>query len=230
MKILPDLYRTAMGLARIERLYGTQLLELDPELLRPWQSFLKRALDVTISLLVLLLGAPLWGLIALAIWLDSGRPILFVQERVGKGGRTFRLYKFRTMLPEGNPDVAWRHREDPRITRVGRWLRRTHLDEIPQLWNVLRGEMSLVGPRPERPYYVRLFTEMVPEYPRRHIVKPGVTGWWQVCRRPGWDEPTPEGVRRRVEMDFYYIEHQSLALDLEIMLRTLWVMLTGKGI
>lgn len=230
LKILSDLYRTAMGLARIERLYGTRLLELDPELLRPWQAFLKRALDIVVSSLVLVLGAPVWGLIALAIWLDSGRPILFVQERVGKGGKSFRLYKFRTMLPEGNPDTAWRHRDDPRITRVGRWLRRTHLDEIPQLWNVLKGEMSLVGPRPERPYYVQLFTEMVPEYPRRHSVKPGITGWWQVCRRPNWDDPTPEGVRRRVEMDFYYIEHQSLALDLEILLRTLWVMLTGRGI
>ncbi len=230
VKILPDLYRTAMGLARIERLYGTRLLELDPELLRPWQAVVKRALDIVISALVLLVGAPLWGLIAVAIWLDSGRPILFVQERVGKGGTVFRLYKFRTMLPEGDPNTAWRHKDDPRITRVGRWLRKTHLDEIPQLWNVLKGEMSLVGPRPERPYYVQLFTEMVPEYPRRHIVKPGITGWWQVCCRPGWDEPTPEGVRRRVECDLYYIEHQSLALDLEIMLRTLWVMLTGKGV
>ncbi|MEN3026354.1 MAG: sugar transferase [Chlorobiota bacterium] len=230
VKMLPELYRVTSGQARIRRLYGTSLLELNPEILNPWQAFVKRTLDIVISALILFVGAPLWLLIAAAIWVDSGRPIFFVQERVGRHGRIFRLYKFRTMLPEGDPSRLWTQRGDPRITRVGRWLRKTYLDEIPQFWNVLKGEMSIVGPRPERPYYVELFTQMVPEYPRRHCVKPGITGWWQVCRRQELNVPTVEGVRSRLEMDFYYIENQSLALDLEIMLRTVWVMLTGKGV
>jgi len=202
---------------------------VEPRLLKPWQALLKRAIDIAVSVVVLVGGAPLWALIALLIRLDSPGPALFVQERVGKDGRRFRLYKFRTMVADAEQRARWTQLNDPRVTRLGRWLRRTYLDEIPQFWNVLRGEMSIVGPRPEIPYFVERFTQMVPEYARRHVVKPGITGWWQVCRTNRDDAPTEEEVRRRLAMDFYYIENQSLALDLEIMLRTLWRMLRGKG-
>jgi len=229
VKILPDSYSVFMGQARIQRLYGTDFLEVEPRLLKPWQALLKRAIDIAVSVVVLVGGAPLWALIALLIRLDSPGPVLFVQERVGKDGRRFRLYKFRTMVADAEQRARWTQLNDPRVTRLGRWLRRTYLDEILQFWNVLRGEMSIVGPRPEIPYFVERFTQMVPEYARRHVVKPGITGWWQVCRTNRDDAPTEEEVRRRLAMDFYYIENQSLALDLEIMLRTLWRMLRGKG-
>jgi len=195
-------------------------------------SVLKRTCDIVIAVTCLVIFAPVAGGVALVIWLDSGRPILFRQERVGKYGRTFKMLKFRTMRPDRRqrasdlpPGVSERRRvhkspTDPRVTRVGRFLRRSCLDELPQFWNVLRGEMSIVGPRPELPEIVATYQ---PWQHARHQVSPGITGWWQVNRS--------EGVlmHEATLLDLYYVEHASLWLDMRILARTAAIVLRGVG-
>lgn len=193
---------------------------------------IKRALDILVAGTALIVIAPLLALIALVIALDTGRAVLFRQERVGKDGRTFVMLKFCTMLPDRRRRVAsiavgvherrriHKSPNDPRITRVGRLLRRTCLDELPQLFNVLRGEMSLVGPRPELPEIVARYE---PWQHARHQVVPGITGWWQVNRRGTLP------MHLSTELDLYYIEHWSLALDLKIVVRTVAIVLRGIG-
>ena len=179
----------------------------------------KRALDLLVSSVALVVTAPLMGLIAVAIRLTSPGPVLFVQDRVGLNGRIFRMYKFRTMKA-GDPaegDTRWTTADDPRCTRLGALLRRTNLDELPQFFNVLKGEMSLVGPRPERPYFVQKFLEDVAQYNSRHYLKVGITGWAQVN---GWRGDT--SIPRRVEHDLYYLRNWSLGLDLKIIFLTVW--------
>jgi exopolysaccharide biosynthesis polyprenyl glycosylphosphotransferase len=227
--IVPDLYHVVMGSVRTLSLYGVPLIEISPHLLAPWQALVKRAVDIAVSATVLVVGMPVWLLIALAIKLDSPGPVLFTQYRVGKGNRPFKLYKFRSMT-HGRWDGTWTQLNDPRVTRVGYFLRRTHIDEIPQLWNVLRGDMSLVGPRPEQVVLVEQFVRAVPYYNRRHIVRPGITGWNQVrCGRQELPDMIQE-IRSRLRDDFYYIENMSLRLDFEIIVRTIGVMLRGHGI
>ena len=191
---------------------------------------IKRAIDVAVAVVALLLGAPLLLLIAVAIRLDSPGPAVFRQERVGRGGRSFTVLKFRTMRadPSGklrlfrgaDGRLAHKVRHDPRVTRVGRFLRATSLDELPQLVNVLRGEMSLVGPRPE---LVPIVAGYAPWQHRRHAVRPGLTGWWQVCGRS--DRPMHE----HTELDLHYVDNVSLGFDLLILVRTVRVVLLGKG-
>jgi exopolysaccharide biosynthesis polyprenyl glycosylphosphotransferase len=204
-----------------------------PRLDLPWQwRAVKRAMDLVLASALLLVLAPVGLLIALAIVLDSPGPVLFSQQRIGRHGRPFRMYKFRSMVPErrtrnlGPPaGIAERRRvhktrRDPRVTRVGRFLRRTCLDELPQLLNVLRGEMSMVGPRPELPEIVARYE---PWQHLRHRVNPGMTGWWQVMR---------DGHRlmhESTELDLYYLTHWSLGLDLLILLRTVRIVLRGVG-
>jgi lipopolysaccharide/colanic/teichoic acid biosynthesis glycosyltransferase len=176
--------------------------------------FCKRAVDLTIAALGLLVLSPLLAAIAFLICLRSGRPILFTQERVGRGGRRFRLYKFRTLpvAALADSDLRW---SPPPTDRLGRFLRSTGLDELPQLWNVLKGEMSLVGPRPERPHFVEQFRRQLPFYSTRHSLQVGITGWAQVH---GWRGDT--SIARRVECDLYYLQHWSLALDFRILWMT----------
>jgi len=180
--------------------------------------FMKRALDFALSAVGILLLSPVMGLIALATLIDSGRPVLLRQRRVGLDGRPFDMLKFRTMQVCEDDVLAteWRADED-RMTKVGRILRDTSLDELPQLFNVLRGEMSLVGPRPERPYFVELFNDSYPHYFSRHRLPAGVTGWAQVHGLRGGDTSMEE----RVTFDNYYIENWSLAQDVKILLRTM---------
>ena len=210
------------------------LRELGPEpviFVRPTplsgpMALVKRGVDVVVSSVLLVLLAPLMAAIALLVRLDSPGPVLFKQVRVGKDGRRFVMLKFRTMREGAEEETGpvWAVPNDPRCTRVGRWLRRLSLDELPQLWNVLKGEMSLVGPRPERPEFVREFERRVPRYGRRHKVKSGMTGWAQVNGLRG-NVPIEE----RTRYDLYYVENWSLLLDLKIMVRTAFEVLFHKG-
>ncbi|MCX6140069.1 MAG: sugar transferase, partial [Candidatus Kapabacteria bacterium] len=157
VKIVPDLYEIFSGQARTQQIYGSPLIEVSPELMQPWEEFAKRTLDITFSLTALILGSPVWLLTAIAVKITSSGPMFFVQDRVGKHGHTFRMAKFRSMYVDERRGPTWTDQNDPRVTPIGRIVRKTHLDEIPQLWNVLKGEMSLVGPRPEQPFYVEKF-------------------------------------------------------------------------
>ena len=190
--------------------------------------FFKRCFDITFALLLLTLAAPFLLLIAIAIKLDSAGPALFRQVRVGLHGKTFVIYKFRSMRQDaecaGGP--VWAAEGDQRATRVGRWLRKFRIDEIPQAVNVLRGEMSWVGPRPERPYFVDRLAQKIPFYNFRHCVKPGITGWAQVKYRYG---ASVEDAIEKLQYDLYYTKHRSFACDVEILLRTLKIVLFGKG-
>lgn len=227
VRIVPDLYEIFSGQARTQQIYGSPLIEVSPELMQPWEEVAKRSMDILVSLLILLVGMPVWILTAIAVKLTSKGPMFFVQDRVGKNGSVFRMAKFRSMYTDDRRGPTWTEENDPRVTPVGRFIRKTHLDEIPQLWNVLKGEMSLVGPRPEQPHYVDKFTQMLPYYRRRHKVRPGVTGWWQVKVKS--NPESLEEIKNRLRYDFFYIENMSFKLDLEIMVRTVFVMLRGHG-
>jgi exopolysaccharide biosynthesis polyprenyl glycosylphosphotransferase len=227
VRIVPDLYEIFSGQARTQQIYGSPLIEVSPELMQPWEEVAKRTMDIVVSLLILVLGLPVWLLTALVVKLSSKGPMFFVQDRVGKNGSVFRMAKFRSMYTDDRRGPTWTDENDPRVTPFGRFIRKTHLDEIPQLWNVLNGEMSLVGPRPEQPHYVEKFTQMLPYYRRRHKVRPGVTGWWQVKVKS--NPESLEEIKNRLRYDFFYIENMSFKLDLEIMVRTVFVMLRGHG-
>ena len=228
LKIVPDFYSVIGGMARTEHIYGLPLIEVLPVPMPPWEQSTKRLLDIGVSLAVLASLLPIWILIALGVVLTStGRPI-YRQRRVGRLGRNFTIYKFRTMQQnaEEHTGPVWAAEDDPRFTPFGRWLRRTRLDEIPQLINVLKGDMSLVGPRPERPYFVKKLADEIPLYNRRHRIKPGITGWAQVMWR--YDR-TVDDVRQKVKFDLFYIENMGLRMDFKILLRTVMAVLAGRG-
>jgi Undecaprenyl-phosphate glucose phosphotransferase len=192
----------------------------------PLYVILKRAFDLAFSASMLILAAPVFFLIAIAIWLSSPGPIIFVQERVGLNGKLFRMFKFRTMKTTSaeESDTRWTVQGDPRCTRVGKILRKTGLDELPQFFNVLKGEMSVVGPRPERPILVQKFMQSVGNYNRRHYLKVGITGWAQVN---GWRGDT--SIAKRVEYDLYYVRHWTMTFDLLIVALTLVRSFTDKN-
>ena len=198
---------------------------------RPWTGLpttgrvLKRLMDIGVSAMLLLLFSPLFAIVALAILVTSGRPILYRQQRVGQGGRLFRMYKFRSMRLDAERETGpiWASDHDSRCTRIGDWLRHTNIDELPQLLNVLRGDMSLVGPRPERPIFVEEFRKTIPDYDLRHAVPGGMTGWAQVH---GWRGRT--SLRKRIQYDLDYIERWSIGLDLRVLLMTIQHVFWGK--
>ena len=227
LKIMPDLYDIISGQARTNQIYGFPLIEITPQLMPPWEEAMKRGIDVTASLLVLVAGLPLWLIIAALVKLESHGPMLYRQERVGKDGEVFNIIKFRSMRHDAEQTgPQWAGKKDPRVTAVGKLLRQLHLDEIPQMINVLSGQMSLVGPRPERPMFVRELSKEIPMYPRRLKVRPGITGWAQV--KHTYDE-TIDDVKTKVQCDLFYIENMSLRMDFKIILSTVYHMLRGKG-
>ncbi|CAN5767985.1 TIGR03013 family PEP-CTERM/XrtA system glycosyltransferase [soil metagenome] len=189
---------------------------------------MKRGIDLTLSLLLAIVAAPFLLLTAIAVALESGFPVLYRQERVGENGRPFTLYKIRSMRTDaeqgGTP--VWAKDGDDRVTRIGRFIRKTRLDELPQLWNVVRGDMSFVGPRPERPFFVAELARTIPFYHQRHAVKPGLTGWAQVKYRYG---SSLEDASEKLRYDLYYIKHLSIVFDLTIVFDTVKVVLFRKG-
>jgi exopolysaccharide biosynthesis polyprenyl glycosylphosphotransferase len=201
---------------------GFQLARISP------YHYLKRLFDLIVSTVALVVFAPAIALIALWIWVESGRPIIFAQERVGRDEHPFTMYKFRTMKPGSGEEAEeiYTRRGDPRLLRVGRWIRKLRLDELPQLWNVFRGEMSLIGPRPEWTLCSERYEKKIPFYHFRHLVKPGITGWAQVNYPYGDSE---SDAMEKLKYDLYYIRHYSLKLDAMIVLKTIHTMLFGKG-
>lgn len=193
----------------------------------PGFSWLKRLRDFVLAVAAIVLFAPLMALIALAVKLDSPGPVLFRQTRVGWKGRPYRLLKFRSMRQDAEAGGArWAELNDPRVTRVGKWIRRLHIDELPQLFNVLAGQMSFIGPRPERPEFVRHLEREIPLYPLRHSVPPGITGWAQV-KYPY--AASVEDARQKLQYDLYYIRNASPLLDLRILLLTVRTLVFLQG-
>lgn len=228
LKIAPDLYNILSGQARTSQLYGFPLIDINPQLMPIWEAKIKRFLDLFFSLLILVLSSPVMLLTSIAIKLDSKGPVLFKQKRCGLNGKIFSIYKFRSMKQDAEKltGPVWSTKDDPRITRVGKFVRKVRIDELPQIINILKGEMSLVGPRPERPFFVEKLSLEIPYYKRRLKVRPGITGWAQVKHK--YDE-TVEDVKEKLKYDLFYIENMSLRMDFKIMFRTIFVMLFGKG-
>ena len=228
LKLVPDFYAAVGGMARTEHIYGLPLIEVFPEPIAAWEKRTKRIVDILVSTLVLVLGAPLWLTLAALVRLTSPGPAIYRQTRSGRGGRPFTIHKYRTMVDgaERETGPVWAASGDTRVTPLGRWLRKTRLDEVPQFWNVLRGEMSLVGPRPERPHFVGQLVEEIPLYSRRHRVQPGITGLAQV--KHGYDTDLDD-VRQKLKYDLFYIENLSLQMDAKILLQTIKTTVLGKG-
>ncbi len=218
VRLIPDLFQLLTLKARVEDLDGFPVISVDEPPLRGMLLFVKRLMDFVVSATFLLLFSPFLVLIAFLIKLTSKGPVLYHQERMGLDGKKFVMHKFRTMVSDAESQTGpvMCSSDDPRVTKVGKFLRKFSLDEIPQLVNVLKGEMSLVGPRPERPVFVKKFREKIPKYMLRHKVKSGITGWAQVH---GLRQDTP--IDKRLDYDFYYIQNWSLSLDLKILWKTL---------
>src|SRR5215471_13971465 len=218
VKVVPDLLQVIALRARLEDLDGVPVININDVPLQGFNSIVKRVIDVVISSFALaLLSVPL-ALIAALVKLTSRGPVFYRQERMGLDGKRIDIWKFRSMHQDAERETGpiWAREHDPRVTMVGRFLRKSNLDELPQLWNVLRGDMSIVGPRPERPHFVEQFKHRIPQYMLRHKVKAGLTGWAQVH---GWRGNT--SIEKRIEYDLYYIENWSVRLDLKIMWLTL---------
>jgi len=219
LRMVPDLLHVMTLRSSVEDLDGLPTINLRDTPLVGWAAIEKRAVDVAVTLPLTIVLAPLLAVLALAVRFTTGSPVLYRQQRMGLDGHVFDVIKFRTMRDDAEAETGpvWTSEDDPRRTRVGSFLRATNMDELPQIWNVLRGDMSLVGPRPERPVFIERFKREVPGYMLRHKVKAGLTGWAQVH---GWRGDT--SLHERIEHDIYYIQNWSAGLDVRILLMTLW--------
>jgi exopolysaccharide biosynthesis polyprenyl glycosylphosphotransferase len=227
VSIIPDTFDLLSGSVKMTSVYGVPLVRIDRELMPTWQMSLKRLMDVVLSLIAILILLPVYITIAVAIKLTSDGPIFFWQDRVGIHGQTFRMLKFRTMVVDAErhgPQLSSSH--DQRITKVGKFLRKTRLDEIPQFGHVVMGEMSLVGPRPERQYYIDQIKAQAPHVKKLLRVRPGITSWGQV--KYGYAENVEQMVQR-LKYDILYLENMTLAMDIKILFYTVVTVIKGRG-
>jgi exopolysaccharide biosynthesis polyprenyl glycosylphosphotransferase len=224
MMMVPDILELMTSQVQIKYIEGIPFLGIKSPTLSTWNFIVKRGFDLFFASMILLMASPFIILIAIFIKLDSKGPIFYLQERIGLDGKVFNVIKFRSMRAEAEQSTGpvWSQKDDPRTTQLGRFLRRFSLDEIPQLMNVIKGDMSVVGPRPERPHFVEKFKKQVPRYLERHRVKTGMTGWAQVNGLRG-----NVSIAERTKYDTYYIEHWSLVFDLKIILKTIHAVLFG---
>jgi sugar transferase (PEP-CTERM system associated) len=225
---LTSFYERELGQLRIDNLRASWLIFSDGFGSGVFRSVIKRIFDIIVSLAILVLSSPLWIVGLLAIFFETGRPLLYKQIRTGQGNRPFTIYKMRSMRTDAEKDgkPIWAGAGDTRVTRVGKFIRKTRIDELPQLFNVLKGDMSFVGPRPERPFFVEKLLEDIAYYDVRHSVKPGITGWSQVRYPYG---ASVEDAMAKLQYDLYYVKNHSLFLDLLIMMETVQVVVLGKG-
>ena len=225
--IVPELYPVVNGRFKANLVYGFELQELFAFTMPPWQVRVKRIMDLVVGGFIGLVSFPLWIFAAIAIKLQDGGPVFYSQERIGLYGKPFTVYKFRTMRTDAEKFGAqWATKDDPRVTKIGKFLRKTRIDELPQILCVLKGDMSMVGPRPERAVFISKLREQIPFYISRLKMKPGLTGWAQVCHHY---DTSIEDVQIKLQYDMYYYENMSLLLDFQILVRTVYVVLTGKG-
>jgi len=227
ISIIPDMYDILSGSVKLNSVYGVPLIRINQGNMPLWQFALKRLIDMVCSILALIVLSPLIVIIAVAIKYSSRGPVFFSQQRIGRYGQPFRIYKFRSMIVNAEAEGPKLSSEnDTRVTRVGRILRKSRMDEIPQFFNVLMGEMSLVGPRPEREYFIQQIMEKAPHYRHLHRVRPGITSWGQV--KFGYAENVDQMIQR-LKYDILYIENMSLAMDIKILFYTILIVLKGTG-
>ena len=227
VRIIPDNYDILSGSVRMSSIYGAPLIEIDREFMPQWQRYLKRMMDWLLSILALVLLSPVLIAIGLTVWATSKGPVFFLQERIGRHGKPFNIIKFRTMVEDAEkagPQLS--SENDPRITQVGKFLRKSRLDELPQFVNVLKGDMALVGPRPERAHFIAQIVERAPHYNHLQKVRPGITSWGQV--KYGYAENVDQMIQR-LRFDLIYIENMSIALDIKILFYTVLTVLKGRG-
>ena len=228
LMILPNFHQQIMGLNQTNQIFGLPLIEVMPDPMPTWEKVSKQMMDTLLSLIIVAATLPLSIILFMAVRLTSSGPAIFKQKRVGQYGREFTMYKFRTMYQdaEKRSGPVWATENDPRITPLGYWLRKLRLDEIPQFMNVIKGEMSLVGPRPERRHFVDQFKKEIPLYTRRLSVKPGITGWAQVK----WKyDASLDDVKEKTKYDLFYVENMSLRMDFKILVSTIVTVIKGKG-